>query len=119
MLIILEYNFCLYESAEKAGFSLNKTHIIHFAFARGVGAKNCPAQSISFENGKNYILRNVHVEKMKTRYSPGYGDGKCRAGTPCAYKAPGLRKLNKGTVLVFINAQEKHIPLDAVLAPIT
>lgn len=41
------------------------TGIDDYCIKCGVCAKNCPAQAISLENGKNNILCNAHVEKMK------------------------------------------------------
>ena len=68
------------------------TGIDDYCIKCGVCAKNCPAQAISLENGKNNILCNAHVEKMKAKYSPRYGCGKCQVGVPCEYRAPGLGK---------------------------
>lgn len=68
------------------------TGIDDYCIKCGVCAKNCPAQAISLENGKNNILCNAHVERMKAKYSPRYGCGKCQVGVPCEYRAPGLRK---------------------------
>lgn len=70
------------------------TGIDDYCIKCGVCAKNCPAQAISLENGKNNILCNAHVEKMKAKYSPRYGCGKCQVGVPCEDRAPGLRKAN-------------------------
>ena len=69
------------------------TGIDDYCIKCGVCAKNCPAQAISLENGKNNILCNAHVEKMKAKYSPRYGCGKCQVGVPCEDRAPGLGKI--------------------------
>ena len=61
----------------------------------GVCAGNCPAGAISLEHGKNNILCNAHLEKMKAKYSPRYGCGKCQVGVPCESAAPGM-KIRKG-----------------------
>lgn len=58
----------------------------------GACARNCPVQAISLEYGKNNVLCNDHLEKMKKKYSPRYGCGKCQVGVPCEYEAPALEK---------------------------
>lgn len=70
----------------------NYTGIDDYCIKCGVCAKNCPAHAITLENGKNNILCNSHVEKMKAKYSPRYGCGKCQVGVPCENRAPGLKK---------------------------
>lgn len=54
----------------------------------GACARNCPVQAISLEHGKNNIRCNAHVEKMKKKYSPRYGCGKCQVGVPCESGIP-------------------------------
>lgn len=66
----------------------NYTGIDDYCIKCGVCVKNCPAQAISLEHGKNNVLCNAHVEKMKVKYSPRYGCGKCQVGVPCEFKRP-------------------------------
>ena len=61
----------------------------------GACARKCPAQAISLEHGKNNLRCNAHVERMKEKYSPRYGCGKCQVGVPCECKAPGLILKNR------------------------
>ena len=55
----------------------------------GVCAKNCPAGAITLECGKNNALCSDYLDKMKEKYSPRYGCGKCQVGVPCECRAPG------------------------------
>ena len=68
----------------------NYTGIDDYCIHCGACARNCPAKAITLEYGKNNILCNAHVEKMKEKYSPRYGCGKCQVGVPCESKAPGI-----------------------------
>lgn len=70
--------------------SRNYNGIDDYCIRCGACIRNCPAQAISLEYGKNNILCNAHVEKMKAKYSPRYGCGKCQVGVPCETKAPGM-----------------------------
>ncbi|MBQ6439921.1 MAG: epoxyqueuosine reductase [Mogibacterium sp.] len=54
----------------------------------GVCAKNCPAKAISLKHGKNNLKCHLHVQKMKKKYSPRYGCGKCQVGVPCEFRSP-------------------------------
>ena len=55
-------------------------------------AKNCPARAISPEHGKNNILCNAFLDKMKEKYAPRYGCGKCQVGVPCEFQIPGMQQ---------------------------
>ena len=66
------------------------TGIDDYCIRCGACARNCPAQAISLEHGKNNVRCNAHVEHMKEKYSPRYGCGKCQVGVPCEFRAPGL-----------------------------
>ena len=70
--------------------SRNYSGIDDYCIRCGACIRNCPAQAISLEYGKNNVLCNAHVEKMKAKYSPRYGCGKCQVGVPCETKVPGM-----------------------------
>ena len=58
----------------------------------GACVRNCPVQAISLEHGKNNMRCNAHIEKMKEKFAPRYGCGKCQVGVPCEHRAPGLKE---------------------------
>ena len=66
------------------------TGVDDYCIRCGACARKCPAHAISPGYGKNNILCNAHVEKMKEKYPPRYGCGKCQVGVPCEFRAPGL-----------------------------
>lgn len=68
------------------------TGIDDYCVKCGACMRNCPAQAISLEYGKNNMKCNEHVEKMKAKFSPRYGCGKCQVKVPCETMAPGLRR---------------------------
>ena len=67
------------------------TGIDDYCIRCGACVRKCPAQAISLDHGKNNVLCNAHLEKMKEKYSPRYGCGKCQVGVPCESSAPGLK----------------------------
>ena len=64
------------------------TGVDDYCIKCGACARNCPAGAISPEHGKNNVLCKAYLEKMKERYAPRYGCGKCQAGVPCEFQAP-------------------------------
>ncbi len=56
----------------------------------GACIKNCPADAISFENGKMHLPCKQYLDKTKKKYTPRYGCGKCQTGVPCMDRAPGV-----------------------------
>ena len=68
------------------------TGIDDYCIKCGICARNCPAQAISLEHGKNNVRCKAHVDRMQEKYSPRYGCGKCQVNVPCEFKAPGKRK---------------------------
>ena len=70
------------------------TGVYEYCIRCGACARNCPAQAISLEYGKNNILCNAHIEIMRGKYSPRYGCGKCQVGVPCESTAPGMKAKN-------------------------
>ncbi len=67
------------------------TGIDDYCIKCGVGAGNCPAKAISLKHGKNNLKCHMHVQKMKKKYSPRYGCGKCQVGVPCEFRSPVKR----------------------------
>lgn len=68
------------------------TGIDDYCVKCGACVRNCPVQAISLKHGKNNIRCNNHIEKMRKKYSPRYGCGKCQVGVPCESGAPGLKQ---------------------------
>lgn len=64
------------------------TGIDDYCIKCGVCAKNCPAKAISLKYGKNNLKCHLHVQKMKKKYSPRYGCGKCQVRVPCEFRSP-------------------------------
>ena len=54
----------------------------------GACVQKCPVNAISLERGKNNIRCHAYVEKMKEKYAPRYGCGKCQVGVPCEFRIP-------------------------------
>jgi len=54
----------------------------------GKCAKNCPANAISVEKGKDHRLCFAFLEKTSEKYKPRYGCGKCQVGVPCESRIP-------------------------------
>jgi epoxyqueuosine reductase QueG len=67
------------------------TGIDDYCIRCGACVRNCPANAISLEHGKNNIKCNQHVEKMKAKYAPRYGCGKCQVGVPCEFRNPSRK----------------------------
>ena len=73
----------------------NYSRMDEYCIRCGACAGRCPVHAISLEKGKNNILCNEHLERMKAKYMPRYGCGKCQVGVPCEFRAPG-RKVQRG-----------------------
>jgi epoxyqueuosine reductase len=50
----------------------------------------CPPIAIT-KRGKDHIVCSDYLDRVKVRYSPRYGCGKCQAGVPCEYRIPAAR----------------------------
>ena len=68
------------------------TGIDDYCIKCGACIRNCPAEAISFEHGKNNVLCKAFQDGIYEKYPPRYGCGKCQVGVPCENMAPGLRK---------------------------
>lgn len=69
----------------------NYTGVYDYCIKCGACVRNCPVNAVSLEHGKNNIRCNEHVERMKNKYSPRYGCGKCQVGVPCEFRIPAMR----------------------------
>ena len=67
------------------------TGVDDYCIKCGACARNCPAQAITVEHGKNNVLCKAQVDRMQEKYSPRYGCGKCQVNVPCEFRVPGKR----------------------------
>ena len=74
--------------ADRRGY----TGIDDYCIKCGVCVRNCPAKAISPEYGKNNVLCKAYLDRMKEKYDPRYGCGKCQVGVPCESGAPGMKR---------------------------
>ena len=51
----------------------------------------CPPLAIT-ERGKDHAVCSDYLDRVKVRYSPRYGCGKCQTGVPCEYQIPAVAK---------------------------
>jgi len=54
----------------------------------GACIKNCPADAITMEEGKNQTICAAFVDATAEKYKPRYGCGKCQVGVPCQNGIP-------------------------------
>ena len=54
----------------------------------GICIRNCPVNAISQEQGKLHYPCSVFIDKVREKYSPYFGCGKCQVKVPCEDKAP-------------------------------
>ena len=54
----------------------------------GACIRNCPANAISMDKGKNHDLCAAFLRKTKEKYNPRLGCGKCQVGVPCEDHIP-------------------------------
>jgi epoxyqueuosine reductase QueG len=50
--------------------------------------KQCPVKAISLKKGKNNLLCSDFLDKIKKKYWPRYGCGKCQVNVPCENSIP-------------------------------
>ncbi len=68
------------------------TGIYDYCIMCGACISRCPVGAISLEGGKNQIQCREWSNKMKERYSPRYGCGKCQVGVPCESGIPRAKQ---------------------------
>jgi epoxyqueuosine reductase QueG len=54
----------------------------------GQCAKNCPAQAITLENGKDHKRCSMFLNIIKEKTTPRFGCGKCQVNVPCESGIP-------------------------------
>jgi len=54
----------------------------------GACARNCPAKAISLEKGKNHEICSQYLNRVKDKFRPRYGCGKCQVKVPCESAIP-------------------------------
>lgn len=63
------------------------TGLYDYCVMCGTCARNCPADAISLENGKDHQKCSDFLVQTKIRYQPRYGCGKCQVLVPCEHHA--------------------------------
>ena len=60
------------------------------SYCRSCGAciEQCPAKAISFEHGKDHFICSEFLDRIRDRFRPRYGCGKCQVGVPCESGMP-------------------------------
>lgn len=54
----------------------------------GACVKNCPADAISLDKGKNHLVCTYFLNKTAAKHKPRYGCGKCQVAVPCENRIP-------------------------------
>lgn len=55
----------------------------------GACMRQCPASAITLEHGKSHRLCSSYCERMRLKYAPRFGCGKCQVHVPCERGIPG------------------------------
>lgn len=74
----------LYLPPDRRGYE----NIYDYCSMCGKCAKNCPANAISVEKGKDHGLCFAFLKKTSEKYKPRYGCGKCQVDVPCESRMP-------------------------------
>ena len=61
----------------------------------GICIPHCPAQAISFAEGKDSLQCSAFIDKVHQHCTPRYGCGKCQVNVPCESKRPAMQKATK------------------------
>lgn len=61
----------------------------------GACVKNCPANAISLENGKEHNICSKFLDLTAEKCKPRYGCGKCQIGVPCESKIPRIKNVKR------------------------
>ncbi len=54
--------------------------------------RNCPANAISFEQGKKHVPCHAFLNNVFSKKRPRYSCGKCQVAVPCMNTAPGISR---------------------------
>lgn len=79
----------LYLSPDKREYE----NIYEYCSMCGKCVKNCPANAISIENGKNHIICSEFLDITMEKHKPRYGCGKCQIDVPCESRIPKQRNV--------------------------
>ena len=63
-------------------------HFFEYCSECGECIKQCPVNAISLEGGKNHFICSEFLDKIKVKYKPRYGCGKCQLNVPCENGIP-------------------------------
>jgi len=63
-------------------------NIYEYCTMCGSCVKNCPANAISLDKGKNHITCSEFLAKTLQKHKPRFGCGKCQVGVPCESNIP-------------------------------
>ncbi len=63
-------------------------HILEFCQNCGKCKNRCPVHAISLEKGKNHLICSEFLNRIKEKYKPRHGCGKCQVNVPCEDKMP-------------------------------
>ena len=63
-------------------------NIYEYCTMCGGCVKNCPANAISLDKGKNHSICSDFLDKTSEKYKPRFGCGKCQVGVPCENRIP-------------------------------
>jgi epoxyqueuosine reductase len=74
----------LYLPPDRRGYE----DIYEYCSMCGKCVKNCPANAISLENGKNHQLCSEFLDMTAEKFKPRYGCGKCQVSVPCESGIP-------------------------------
>ena len=58
-------------------------HFSEYCSGCGECIKQCPVHAISFKEGKSHFLCSEFLEKIRIKYQPRFGCGKCQVNVPC------------------------------------
>lgn len=59
----------------------------------GVCIRNCPADAITVEDGKDHLLCSEYLDRSLDTFYPRYGCGKCQVKVPCENGIPKKTKI--------------------------
>ena len=64
------------------------TDIYEYCSRCGACVRNCPANAISLEKGKEHPPCSRYLDRIREKNKPRYGCGKCQVNVPCESKRP-------------------------------
>lgn len=59
-----------------------------YCFRCGKCIRQCPVNAITFENGKDHFACSSFLDRIKEKFKPRYGCGKCQINVPCENEIP-------------------------------